>query len=89
MTQDGIMQLLYTAETEIEHFLPEDYEMDDMSWGDSGFIIPIFCVKTMESSMHPVDSFRIFKDAGETDEQFTERFWEKLKEFEESWRDVK
>lgn len=87
-TKIDYMELLTRAESEIMHCLPEDYEIDDVSWCDDGFRIPVFCVRTMESSMHPVDSFRFQRHAGETDEETMKRFYEELKNFEEGWREV-
>ncbi|MBO6269398.1 MAG: hypothetical protein J6N19_09700 [Clostridium sp.] len=86
---DEIMDLMEIAEERIRQYLPEDYEMDDVSWCDTGFRIPIFCVRTIETSMQgPVDSFSFFLDKDDTDAENMERFNRRLQDFCKGWRDV-
>ena len=84
-----IMNLMNIAESTIQQYLPDNYEIDDESWCDEGFQIPIFDVSTIESSMKgAVDRFRFFLDRDETEAENTERFSRELQEYVERWRNV-
>ena len=86
---DEIMNLLEVAEERIRQYLPKDYEIDDVSWCNTGFRIPIFWVKTIETSIQgPVDSFSFFLDKDDTEAENMERFNRRLQEFCEGWRNV-
>lgn len=79
---DEIMNLMEIAEERIRQHLRKDYEVDDVSWCEYGFQIPVFNVRTVESSMSgPVDRFRFFLDKDETEAENMERFTNRLNEF--------
>lgn len=80
-------QLFERAEDEIAHSLPEMYEIDDTDLGEDSFTIRIFDVSSIESSMHPVDRFGFGRNAGETDTETMNRFWEELDRFIKNWRE--
>lgn len=80
--------LLDNSLDEIKHSLPENYEIDDVDWDDQedGFVIPVFDTSTFESCQKgPVDRFRFYRMAGESDEQLTERWSEKIQQFTANW----
>ena len=45
---EEILKLIDVAAERIRQYLPEDYEIDDISWSDTGFVLPIFNARTIE-----------------------------------------
>lgn len=84
---DDIQRLMDVAVERIRQYLPEDYEIDDISWSDTGFVLPIFNVQTIEDSMKgAVDRFLFTLSKSETEAENMERFERKLQEFAWNWR---
>ena len=65
--------------------LPEDHEIDDISWNDEEeiFQIPVFDVSQFPGRM--VDRFRFYRLPGETDEELSNRWQEEINAFNSSW----
>ena len=86
---EEIQKLIDVAVERIKQYLPEDYEVDDISWSDTGFVIHIFNVRTIEDCQKgPVDRFLFILSKSETDAETMERFERKLQEFAWNWRNV-
>lgn len=87
MDMDEMQRLIDVAAERIKQCLPEDYEIDDISWSDDGFALPIFNVRTIEDCQKgPVDRFLFILSKSETDAENMERFERKLQEFAWNWR---
>ena len=65
--------------------LPEDHEIDDISWNDEEeiFQVPVFDVSQFPGRM--VDRFRFYRLPGETDEELSNRWQEEINAFNSSW----
>ena len=86
---EEILKLIDVAAERIRQYLPEDYEIDDISWSDTGFVLPIFNARTIEDYRKgPVDRFLFFLSKSETDAENMERFERKLQEFAWNWREA-
>ena len=77
--------LMEMAMERIKPYLPEDYEMDDCSWGDGIFQIKVFYVKDC-GNPSAADRLRFIRRAGETDEEVMERFNSEIQKYAEGWR---
>ena len=85
--KDEIQRLIDVAAERIKQYLPEDYEIDDISWSDTGFVLHIFNVRTIEDCQKgPVDRFLFILNESETNAENMERFERKLQEFAWNWR---
>ena len=80
----NIETLLDEAVERIRPYLPEDHEIDDVSWGDRIFQICIFDVAIFPGRM--VDRFRFSIHADETEEETAARFEDAVKDYINSWR---
>lgn len=69
----------------IQQYLPEDHEIDDVSWSgeEDIFQIPVFDVS--EFPGRQVDRFRFYRLTGETDEELSDRWQNEINEFINSW----
>lgn len=84
---EEILKLIDVAAERIRQYLPEDYEIDDISWSDTGFVLHIFNVRTIEDYRKgPVDRFLFILSKSETDAENMERFERELQEFAWNWR---
>ena len=84
---EEIQKLIDVSSRRIKQYLPEDYEIDDISWNDTGFVLHIFNVRTIEEYQKgPVDRFLFFLSKSETETENMERFERKLQEFAWNWR---
>lgn len=77
--------LMELAMERIKPYLPDDYEMDDCSWGDGIFQIKVFCVSDF-GNLTASDRFRFFRLAGETDDEVVARFDTEVKRYANGWR---
>lgn len=72
----------------IRQYLPEDYEIDDVTWDAQKdlFQIPVFDASSVESyEKGMVACFRFYRLAQETDEEAGERWLKELNEFNHRW----
>ena len=77
--EEVVFNYLDVAEETIRQYLPENMEMDDISWCDTGFSIPVFDVTTPFGK--EVDRFRFHIYSWETEEETAVRFNEELNRF--------
>ena len=76
--------LLDLATERIRQYLPEDYEMDDISWGENIFQICVFDVSAFPGRLE--DRFLFEIRASETEAETADRFNDELNTFVENWR---
>lgn len=98
MAKINVMNLMELSQERIRQYLPEDYEMDDMGWDEEEEIFQI-CVFDVSKPPRtdafgslietgPVDRFRFYRHAEETEEEVMERWNRELQEFCDSWKEV-
>ena len=77
-------RLIDLAIERIRPYLPQDHEIDDVSWGDGIFQICIFDVSLFPGRL--VDRLRFMRMPGETKAETYARFEQTLTEYTMSWR---
>lgn len=76
--------LLDNAISQIRQYLPDQYEIDDISWDETMFQICIFDVAKFPGRL--ADRFRFGMHPEETEEELITRFNDRLTEYCKSWR---
>lgn len=80
--EEFFRRLMQIAVERIRQYLPDMYEMDDLSCDEAGFIIRVFDVsKCTPSNFDAVSEFRIIRQLGESDDDVLERFEDKLNRY--------
>ena len=69
----------------ISQYLPEDHEIDDVSWDDQEQIFQICVFDVSEFPGRMVDRFRFYRLPGETDDELSNRWQREIDEFNSSW----
>ena len=90
MSKITYAELMDLSAERIQPYLPEDYEMDDMSYDEDGaiFQICVFDVSTPDPK-GPADRFRFYRQPGETEDEMMDRWDREVQDFAESWAEVR
>ena len=79
-----VQEMLDVAIERIRPHLPENYEIDDIAWGDNAFQICIFDVSKFPGIL--ADRFFFLKRSGETETETAFRLNDTINEYITNWR---